>query len=802
MPSMRSERHGGTAPERTEEFGARLPALRPARKNTIRGRGMHRSKFGVALAVIVLYAGSWLHAQGNSEAAHLGTLNNTLLRLYGQTVAADASQQASLHSQASQVIAERFAALQTLIAQDPAAALRLAFDQNLLAALGETFPESASLLESRDTWEGPVEYVIFDDPTMTKHRVDIKMSVAEDTYEVHFPEHEPGWLKCGDILNVAGVKSGTQVAAASGSVTGSVAGAGCSTTGTQNIAVILIQFPGTTLPTTPAMVHDIFFGTADKSVDGYWRQTSYNNASATGDVFGPYNLSQTYTCDQYSAMRSAAIAAADPDVYFPNYTRIMIVFPNPGSCGWAGLGMLGCSTMSSADGNFIASTSWLLATYMGSISYGVRLATHEGGHNLTLHHASSRAFTNATSGLPEPLGALGDYGTFSEYGSSSNTMGYWNFGQYDAPHKAMIGWLTGSDIQTVQSNSSFTVNPVENSTGLRALKVQRGTGNNAWLWLEYRHGSDPYDSTLPAGATDGALIHYEDSYTGTHTNLLDFTPGSSGGFSDPALLGSWSDPYTNLTLDVQSASSTAMGVTISYGATPCSPSNPTISISPSSQSGPAASDLIYDISVTNNDSSSCDAASFDLSAAAPTGWSAGFASPTLSVAPGQNGSTTLALMAPAGTEGSFGFDATAMRGSNSDTDSATANIVAAPSTVVSTDQTTYDPRSFVNITATVTSAGSPADGASVVFTLTKPDGSSATSSATTDSSGNATWTYHLGKKDPVGDYIVAAQATYFGMTDDGTASSLFTVASSGGGGGGKGGSGGGGGGKGGGKPTK
>ncbi|MBM3795449.1 MAG: hypothetical protein FJW31_15605 [Acidobacteria bacterium] len=61
-------------------------------------------------------------------------------------------------------------------------------------------------------------------------------------------------------------------------------------------------------------------------------------------------------------MRTAAIAAADSAVNFTNFTRVFIVFPNPGSCGWAGLGTLGCGTLSSADGSFQASTSWLLAT--------------------------------------------------------------------------------------------------------------------------------------------------------------------------------------------------------------------------------------------------------------------------------------------------------------------------------------------------------------------------------------------------------------------------------------------------------
>src|SRR6266404_4208333 len=37
----------------------------------------------------------------------------------------------------------------------------------------------------------------------------------------------------------------------------------CSTTGVQNIAVLMVQFPGRSLSATPQSIHDLFFGTAD-----------------------------------------------------------------------------------------------------------------------------------------------------------------------------------------------------------------------------------------------------------------------------------------------------------------------------------------------------------------------------------------------------------------------------------------------------------------------------------------------------------------------------------------------------------
>ena len=228
-----------------------------------------------------------------------------------------------------------------------------------------------------------------------------------------------------------------------------------------------------------------------RSLNGYWQDASYGKASASGVVVGPVNI-VGITCDQYYTIRDRAIAAAnaaDPTLDLLQFNRIAIIFPGSG-CGWAGLGNLGCSSIGTPDGTIQASTVWNVATYMQSINQGIQLASHEGGHNLTLHHASTRYFTNATTGAAEPLGPYNNSnigGTHNEYGDIYSAMGSWNLGHYAAPHKAQIGWLAGSNIQTIESNGSFTIQPYENiTTNPQVLKVRRGTGNSAWLWMEDR----------------------------------------------------------------------------------------------------------------------------------------------------------------------------------------------------------------------------------------------------------------------------------------------------------------------------
>lgn len=611
--------------------------------------------------------------QGNSD--NVRGLNNRVLQFHSAMQSANAVQTAQIRAQAGPVIAERAAAMVALIRQDPNAALGLAFSQELRDDLAARFPAVANSLEQHGTWTGASDHLIFDDPARQVRRYQVSINAGSSTIEVYSAGEEPHCVS-GDSLAATGIRVNNVVAAGSTSVTAAAAASlTCSTLGPQNSAVLLVDFPGISLPSnvTPTSVNDIFFANSGKSVNMYWKEASYQQASATGQVFGPFTLDRVYSCDEYNLMRTAAIAAADATVNFTQFTRVFIVFPNPGSCAWAGLGTLGCGTLSSADGNFQASTSWLLATYMGGVDNGVKLATHEGGHNLTLHHSSSRSYGT------EALGAVGAAGTLSEYGDPFSTMGSWNFGHYPAQHKVQMGWLPSSNVTTVQTTGSFTILPFENNVlGVQALKVLRGTGGNSWLWLEYRQPVGLYDSTLNPQIYGGAVIHQQDSTTGTHTHLLDFTPGSTSGFSDAALAGSWTDPYTNLSLAVTGANASGLSVNVGFGALTCdSRVQPTVVISPNNPSVMAGTSYNFSVSVTNQDPLGCGNSAFNLSSLLPSGWTTTFSSPSLTVAPGQTLSATMNKAVPAGfTPGTYAINAVASDANHSTTAANNITVIA------------------------------------------------------------------------------------------------------------------------------
>jgi M6 family metalloprotease-like protein len=147
---------------------------------------------------------------------------------------------------------------------------------------------------------------------------------------------------------------------------------------------------------TASDVAETFFSTAQRSLSEYWRDASYGKTWAEGDVKGWYTLDQDYSCDETNAIRAAAIAAADADVDFTQYTRVFIIINGmTGTCTWGGLGTLACGTLSSADGSFTASTSWMRQTYFNPADLlrdGVQIAAHEGGHNIGLRHAKFPGF--------------------------------------------------------------------------------------------------------------------------------------------------------------------------------------------------------------------------------------------------------------------------------------------------------------------------------------------------------------------------------------------------------------------------
>jgi hypothetical protein len=119
----------------------------------------------------------------------------------------------------------------------------------------------------------------------------------------------------------------------------------------------------------------------------------------------------------------------------------------------------------------------------------------------------------------------------------------------------------------------------------------------------------------------------------------------------------------------------------------------------------------------------------------------------------------------------YGVNATATSGTFTGT--GTANVtVAAPALSVSLlGSGSYTKGGTASFTATVLNGTTPVVGASVLFTMTKPNGGNVTQTATTGTTGAATWSY---KFTQMGNYLVVANGTYNSQTAASN-SATFTV---------------------------
>src|SRR5262249_41478185 len=149
----------------------------------------------------------------------------------------------------------------------------------------------------------------------------------------------------------------------------------------------------------------------------------------------------------------------------------------------------------------------------------------------------------------------------------------------------------------------------------------------------------------------------------------------------------WSDPYTNLSLSVQSATSTGLTVNVSYGSTPCTQANPTVASSPFDPSTNPGNSAEYNVSITNNDSAGCSASTFHLGSTLPSSWPTSFSSSSVSLSPGETGSVTMTKTVPSATgPGTYAVNVSATNaGTNAYLGNSNANVtvISAPSTTVS-----------------------------------------------------------------------------------------------------------------------
>src|SRR4051812_12981050 len=334
-----------------------------------------------------------------------------------------------LQQQVQTAIANRQQLVEELIRTQPAAVRAV----RLSPQVASTLPSNlATLVESDQRLVGRLEQTIADDFVNQRSVTQWNLHTLDQRVEVVFPEGSHPEQMLGRTIQISGVGTINVVAVENAralSSTGarleapaqSSAITACSTLGTQNVAVIMLNqgAGGATFPSgiTASYLQNEYFSATPKSVPTYWNETSFNQTTASGQVFGPFNLDRVYTCSETNAIASKAITLAQAGgVDFSSFSRVSFVFPT-NSCNFSGLGDVGCR---SADNQITHpyTITWIpiLPSYTGATEIWGTLV-HELGHNLGLSHGNSLDFGAI------PLGAV-DYNSVQPGGgTASNNVG-------------------------------------------------------------------------------------------------------------------------------------------------------------------------------------------------------------------------------------------------------------------------------------------------------------------------------------------------------------------------------------------
>ncbi|MHC4696439.1 MAG: metallopeptidase domain-containing protein [Planctomycetota bacterium] len=288
--------------------------------------------------------------------------------------------------------------------------------------------------------------------------------------------------------------------------------------GEQRTVVLLVNSQDNPIqPITGQQVWNKFFNdTNPSSVTSWVEEVSYGKAFMTGDVLGWYTLpiAESNLCTDSGV--AASIAAADADVFFPDYARLFIIYPDAG-CWWSGWGTIGMSSFSTDDGTVSMSCSRINGT-----QWIAGVGIHEFGHNLGGEHANDWECGGSI---------IGPRCTSIDYGDNFDVLG--TQGHFNAFHMELIGWFDPGNVQETAADGVYTIEPIEMpGAGVKALKIPIADGEH--YYVEYRrplgYDVEVHNFALYYLGVDvyaGAMLHLDRFIPGlADTQLLDTLPNS------------------------------------------------------------------------------------------------------------------------------------------------------------------------------------------------------------------------------------------------------------------------------------
>lgn len=339
---------------------------------------------------------------------------------------------------------------------------------------------------------------------------------------------------------------------------------------------ILCQFADVTTTPHPASWYQGLFSSTYPGLDHFWRQISYNKLNIAGTQnLGWYKMPRprSYYIDDSQAPYGADLTAlandctaqANPDVYFPSYAGINLIFnADLDCCAWGG------SMPLSLDGTMrMYSMTWL-PPWAQTHSY----IAHEMGHGFGLPHSSGPA--------DHPPSELNIY--VSQWDVMSSSQGTCNV--YDARygciapgtiayHLDISGWLPASREKVVGFREEATITlerlglPASSTSYLMA-KVPINGSSVHFYTVEVRALAG-YDQNVPGKAV---VIHDVDPRRTSNTGpslVVDANDGNDNVNDEGAkwkVGETYIDSANHIEIKVLNMSATSFTVKISNGIGP------------------------------------------------------------------------------------------------------------------------------------------------------------------------------------------------------------------------------------------
>jgi hypothetical protein len=288
--------------------------------------------------------------------------------------------------------------------------------------------------------------------------------------------------------------------------------------GPRKTAVLLINPSGGAEPWTQESARsEVFTGT--NSASAFYEEESYGAISLTGklrndgDVFGWFDVSaSTAGCPYMEWQSKAQEAAADAGIDLSGYQHLIYMMPFQGlqgPCKWFGIAGL--------------NSNWVMING----DFGVKIVTHELGHNLGLLHAGS--LTCTAGGVRVQIS---DNCTTAEYGDPFDTMGSTAARHSSGWNLAKLGILGPGNVETIEASGTYSMrsalHPTAEPTTLR-IPRERGFGGGvtSWYYLEVREKGGVFENVNDATMTGVSIRIAPNPDLGPETLLLDANPATS-----------------------------------------------------------------------------------------------------------------------------------------------------------------------------------------------------------------------------------------------------------------------------------